>query len=112
MTAQPFEGYPQPVQGQVAPQPPVPEPEAPKHVLYLGDQQFVCKNQFPNTLLIRYADDGLMFLNKMLTRLVPAEDHERMWDAYEAIEDDDERNKAVTDLLATYSDRPTGPPAR
>lgn len=83
-----------------------------EHVLVLGEEEFVCADKFPNTLFVRYAENDVMFINKMLTRLVDPVDHERMWDAYEALETDDERLEALAAVIRTYGDRPTERPER
>lgn len=80
------------------------------HVLVLGDEVFTCSDRLPVSTLIRYADNDLLGLHHILVKLVDPADHERMWDAFEPMDIED-LTKAITELLATYSDRPTGRPS-
>ncbi len=81
----------------------------PKHVLVVGDKEFVCGNQLPLSTLIRYANDGLLSMHHILARLVPEDQHEEMWDAFETL-DEDEVGEAISRLVESYSDRPTQRP--
>lgn len=82
------------------------EGDTSKHVLVLGDSVFACADKLPITTIVRYANSGLGSMHHVLVRLVSPEDHERMWDAFEAL-DEDEAMAAYSELIASYSDRPT-----
>jgi hypothetical protein len=81
------------------------------HVLQLGDEVFTCGDKLPLATLIRYADNDLLGLHHILVKLVDPDEHERMWDAFEDLEMD-EVTAAITKLVESYSDRPTGPASR
>jgi hypothetical protein len=83
----------------------------PLHVLTLGDEEFVCGDRLPISTLIRYADNDLLGLHHILVKLVPEEEHERMWDAFEDL-DPEEVTDAISKLVESYSDRPTKPASR
>lgn len=44
--------------------------DGPRHVLVLGDQEFVGKEGSPTGTLLRYADNDLLGLHHVLTKLV------------------------------------------
>jgi hypothetical protein len=84
----------------------------PLHVLKLGDEEFVCSDKgVSTTLLIRYADNPLLQMHHILLKAVPEDDHDRMWEAFEGL-DDDEALEAVGNLVGSYSERPTTRPSR
>jgi hypothetical protein len=83
----------------------------PMHVLVLGDEEFVCGDKLPISTLIRYADNDLLGLHHILIKLVPEDEHERMWDAFEDL-DPEEVTDAISKLVESYADRPTNQPAR
>lgn len=83
--------------------------EAAKHVLVLGDERFECADKLPFTTLVRYADNNLASTHHILRKLVAPEDQERMWDAFEEV-GDEEAARAFTELIGTYTDRPTERP--
>lgn len=80
-------------------------------LLVLGDEVFTCTGDVNLRLLIRYADQPLMQMHKVLERAVPEEEHERMWDAFEAVPDE-VAMEAVGAVVQAYSNRPTKPPSR
>jgi hypothetical protein len=82
-------------------------PEVEQHVLVLGDEVFTCGDRLPLATLIRYADNDLLGLHHILTKLVDADQHDRMWDAFEALEEDDAL-AAISRLIESYTARPTG----
>lgn len=81
-----------------------------EHPLYIGDDVFACGEQLPLSTLIRYADDGLLSMHHILKKLVPEDEHERMWDAFEKLNEDDV-TAAIKGLVETYSKRPTQRPS-
>jgi hypothetical protein len=83
----------------------------PMHVLVLGDEEFECGPKLPISTLIRYADNDLLGLHHILVKLVDEEDHERMWDAFEEL-DPEEVTDAISKLVESYTERPTGPAPR
>jgi hypothetical protein len=93
-----------PIEGEVVESGPV-------HVLVLGPEEFVCGPKLPISTLIRYADNDLLGLHHILVKLVDPDEHERMWDAFEDL-DQDEVAKAIGDLVESYSERPTVPASR
>lgn len=93
-----------PIEGNIV------EPE-PEHVLVLGEEEFVCGDKLPISTLIRYADNDLLGLHHILVKLVPEDEHDRMWDAFEKL-DPEEVTKAIGDLVKSYADRPTVPASR
>lgn len=78
----------------------------PEHLLTLGEEEFVCGPELPIGTLIRYADNDLLGLHHILVKLVDEDDHERMWDAFESM-DQEEVGDAISTLVESYSDRPT-----
>lgn len=95
--------------------------DGPRHVLVLGDEEFVCKDSMPIGTLVRYADNDLLGIHHVLVRIVIPDEpskaelranpnaqpsHERMWDAFEDM-DQDEVMTAVKALLESYAERPT-----
>ena len=88
-----------------------PEPLESEHVLVLGEERFECGDELPIGTLIRYADNDVLQYHNILTRLVDPEDHDRMWDAFEQLDTGD-MFKALGDLVASYSERPTTRPSR
>jgi hypothetical protein len=80
------------------------------HVLVLGEEVFTCGDKLPVSTLIRYADNDLLGLHKILVKLVPEDEHERMWDAFEDL-DEAEVTEAIGNLVQSYSERPTGRPS-
>lgn len=83
-------------------------PEIEQHVLVLGDDVFTCAEKLPLATLIRYADNDLLGLHHILTKLVDPDQHERMWDAFEALDEDDVL-AAIARLIESYTARPTAP---
>ncbi len=81
------------------------------HLLVLRGEVFSCGSDVPFGLLTRYAANPLLQVNKVLERVVPKDEQERMWDLFQEMEQD-EAMEAVGNLVATYSERPTEPPAR
>lgn len=95
--------------------------DGPRHVLVLGDQEFVCKDTMPLGTLVRYANNDLLGIHHVLVKVVLPDEpsaaelranpdaepsHERMWDAFEDM-DQDEVMKAVEGLITSYAARPT-----
>lgn len=87
-----------------------PEPLESEHVLVLGNEEFVCADRLPIRTLVRYASGGLEQIHHILVKLVDPDDVERMWDAFEAMPDDDAAMAAINALIETYSERPTERP--
>lgn len=85
------------------------EAQEAEHVLVLGDDVFTCADKLPVTTLIRYADNDLLSMHHILVKLVYEQDHERMWDAFEGL-DEKVSMDAITELITSYSERPTGRP--
>lgn len=82
--------------------------EGPKHLLVLGDDEFECGEKMPLGTLVRYANNDLLGIHHVLVKLVDPAEHERMWDAFEKL-DQDEVMEAVKGLIESYSNRPTAP---
>lgn len=80
------------------------------HVLVLGKEEFACGPKLPVSTLIRYADNDLLGLHKILVKLVPEEQHEAMWDAFEELDEADVV-EAIGKLVESYSERPTTRPS-
>ncbi len=78
----------------------------PMHVLVLGEEKFVCGDKLPRSYFIRYADNPAVMYQQMLLKLVPDDDQDRMWDAFEELGNDAALD-AVNALVDTYTDRPT-----
>lgn len=92
---------------------PVPKKQEaePAHVLRIGGQEFVCRDELPLTVFVRYAENDFLFKHHLLTYLVDPSEHEAMWDAAEdAGVDGRALDVAIRDLLGTYMARPTGAP--
>jgi hypothetical protein len=80
--------------------------ETDAHVLVLGGEAFTCADRLPLATLIRYADNDLLGLHHILVKLVDPLQHERMWDAFEALGEEDAL-EAIQKLIASYTGRPT-----
>lgn len=80
-----------------------------EHVLVLGGDVFTCADTLPVSTLIRYANNDLLSMHHILVKLVHPDEHERMWDAFEAL-DEKVAMDAITELIGSYSDRPTERP--
>jgi hypothetical protein len=86
------------------------DPDAPRHVLTLGEEEFACGDTLPLGTLIRHADNDLLGIHHVLVKLVDEDDHDRMWDAFESL-DQEEVMAAVQELIKSYSpERPTQRP--
>jgi hypothetical protein len=84
------------------------DPDAPRHVLVLGEEEFACGDTLPIGTLIRHADNDLLGIHHVLVKLVDEDEHDRMWDAFEAL-GQEEVMEAVKNLVSSYSpERPTG----
>lgn len=86
------------------------DPAEAMHVLRLGEAEFVCAEGLPMATLIRYANNNLLGMHHILVKLVHPDEHEAMWDEFEKLSEDDSL-AAISDLIGTYSKRPTKRPS-
>lgn len=79
----------------------------PGHVLYLGEEAFVCANSLPVGTMLKYAEDsGEVMSRRLLLKLVAEEDHDRMWDALDNLGSLDELQDSLQTLVEGYTSRP------
>ena len=88
------------------------EGEVNPHVLVLGDEVFTCADDLPYLTMVRYASGGFEQVHHLMLKLVPEDEHERFWDAWEEMPSFEVAMESVTELMTTYSDRPTDRPSR
>jgi hypothetical protein len=87
------------------------EGEENPHVLVLGDAVFSCVEELPVRTLVRYASGGFEQTHHLLVKLIHPDDLDRMWDAWEAMADNEAAFAALGEAISTYSERPTDRPS-